>query len=298
MHLGGLSAREAARLTWNRIVEHAILTRAAAITFYAIAALVPFMGLVIALTARWFASIVQALGDNTSIQPADTLSVLLPDDAASFIVRELKRLREQPQSGLISTGVAALVWLSSSVFVEIIDAMNVILGVTETRPFWKRRLIAIVMTISQAVILIATMVTMVAWPQIVNLLGLSQPASLLATAAHIMCVFVAVLLSFALALYVGPDADQNWEWITPGSVLGTGLLLFFSVLFRVYVQNWGHYSATYGSFAGIVALMSWTWLSSVVLLVAAELNKVIKDASPLGRHPGGKRRSERVAAAG
>ena len=83
-------------------------------------------------------------------------------------------------------------------------------------------------------------------------------------------------------MYFGPDADQCWEWITPGSLLGSIVLLLVSVLFRVYVQNWGNYSATYGSLGGIVVLMSWIWLCAVTLLTAAEMNKVIKDASPLG----------------
>ena len=99
-----------------------------------------------------------------------------------------------------------------------------------------------------------------------KLLGLSQPVSILATAVHGMSVFVMVLLSFALALHVGPDADQDWVWITPGSLLGTVVVLGVSLLFRVYAQNWGHYSATYGSLAGIIVLMSWIWLSSVVAL--------------------------------
>ena len=80
-----------------------------------------------------------------------------------------------------------------------------------------------------------------------------------------MTVIVAVLFSFALALYVAPDAEQNWEWITPGSLCGTAVLLAVSLLFRIYAQHWANYSATYGSLAGIVLLMSWLWLSTVVL---------------------------------
>ena len=89
-------------------------------------------------------------------------------------------------------------------------------------------------------------------------------------------------------LYFGPDAEQRWEWITPGSLLGSALLICISLLFRVYVQNWGNYSATYGSLGGIVVLMSWLWLCSVVLLTGAEINKVIEDASPLGKPYGQK----------
>jgi membrane protein len=66
-----------------------------------------------------------------------------------------------------------------------------------------------------------------------------------------------------------------------------------SLLFRAYVQNWANYSATYGSLAGVVILMSWFWICSITLLSAAELNKVIEDASPLGK-PYGQRHDSKV----
>ena len=166
---------------------------------------------------------------------------------------------------------------------EIIDAMNFILGVKETRSFSKRRGMAMVMTLSQAAILIVAVLTVVAWPQIVNSLGLSRSATILATVIHQIIVFFSVLLSFALVLYVAPNADQHWEWITPGSLLGTVVLLALSLLFRIYAQYLGNYSATYGSLAGIILLMSWLWFSTILLLSAAEFNKVIKDASPVDK---------------
>jgi membrane protein len=281
-HLGGLSAREAARRTWTRINDHEIWTRAAAITFYAIAALVPFMALIISLTVRSLPWIMREIGvrqSQSAGEPTDLLRDLLPADALSLIVGELNRLREQPPTGLISFGLVALLWLSSSVFVGIIDAMNVIRGVAETRPFWKRRLIAMLMTMSQAAILIVSFGTFLAWPQILEWLGLSHRAAILATLIHGFTVWIMVLLSFAIALYFGPDATLRWEWITPGSLLGTFSLFGFSLLFRIYVQRWGDYSATYGSLAGIVVLMSWLWLCAVELLVAAEFNKVVEDAA-------------------
>ena len=85
---------------------------------------------------------------------------------------------------MISFGVAALLWLSSTVFVEIIDAMNAIRGLKETRPFWTRRLIAMAMTVVVATILISATVTIAVWPQILAWLGLSREASLMATVFH------------------------------------------------------------------------------------------------------------------
>ncbi len=284
MNLGGLTFHETAVRTWTRINQDAILTRAAAISFYAFAALVPFMALLIALTAHWLPWIARQVSGEPASDLSEPFHDLLPADAAAFVTRELGRLRAEPPSGLISFGLVAVLWLSSSVFVEIIDAMNFILGVTETRSFWKRRAMAIVMTLSQAAILIAALVTIVAWPQIVDFLNLSRSAAILATIIHQVTVFVAVLLSFALVLYVAPNAAQHWEWITPGSLSGTVVLLAVSLLFRIYTQYLGNYSATYGSLAGIILLMTWLWLSTILLLTAAELNKVIKDASPVDKY--------------
>ena len=135
------------------------------------------------------------------------------------------------------------------------------------------------MTFSQAGILIAALVSIVAWPLIPAWLGLSRSGAIIATAVHGVTVFFTVLTSFAFALYVAPSYRRRWEWITPGSVLGTLVILASSLAFRSYTQNWANYSATYGSLTGIIVLMSWIWISSVVLLVSAELNQVIEDSS-------------------
>jgi membrane protein len=293
MHLGGLTLKEAAIRTWTKFGEHEILTRAAAISFYAIAALVPFLALVITLTVwclPWIGSNPASQGTAASNALAP-LHELLPPDAASIVDREFANLQAKPPTGTVSFGLIVLLWLSSSLFTAIMDAMNRIMGVQETRPFWKVRLTATLLTLSQAAILIAAFASTLAWPQILKWLGLNQnqAAATLATLLHVATVFVMILLSFSVALYFGPDVEQRWEWITPGSLLGTLVLLCISLLFRIYVQNWANYSATYGSLAGIVVLMSWLWICSVALLTAAELNKVIEDASPLGKPYGQKR---------
>jgi membrane protein len=297
MNLGGLTAREVAVRTWKGVIEHEILTRAAAISFYAIAAVVPFLALVITLTAYCLPGIPMSAGADgaASAGPLEPLRDLIPGDAVSIVARELRRLQDQPPAGLISFGLIAILWLSSSLFVSIMDAMNRIMGVEETRPLWKQRVIAVLMTLSQAAILIVVVATIIVWPQILNWLGLSRAAAILATALHAITVFVMIQLSFAVAMYFGPDADQRWEWITPGSLLGALVLVGVSYLFRIYVQNWGNYSATYGSLGGIMVLMSWLWLCSVELLAAAELNKVIENASPLGKPYGEKHEPSTVA---
>ena len=93
------------------------------------------------------------------------LQNLLPADAASVLGRELATLQEKPPTGIISFGLIALLWLSASLFVAVMDAMNRIMGVQETRPFWKVRLTAMLMTLSQAAILIVAFVTTLVGPR-------------------------------------------------------------------------------------------------------------------------------------
>ena len=88
---------------------------------------------------------------------------------------------------------------------------------------------------------------------------------------------------------MAPDADQRWEWITPGSLAGSFVFLVASLAFRLYVQNLANYDRTYGSLGGVMVLMFWFWISSMVLLSAAQINKLIEDASPLGKGIGQKK---------
>jgi membrane protein len=196
-----------------------------------------------------------------------------------LIERELDRLRAEPRVGLLSFGLAVLLWLSSSVFVEIIDAMHAIRGVRDARPFWMRRLIAIVMTLGTAAILISAMLTVVLWPQIVGWLGMGRVAAFVATFVHFIVVAVSVYVTFALAIQVGSNPGRPRHWFTAGSTVGTAVMLGASLLLRAYAQNWADYGATYGSLAGIMLLMSWLWLSSLAMLVAAVINTVVEDAA-------------------
>ena len=111
-HLAGLSPREVAVRAWHRMDEHEIFTRAAAITFYAIAALVPFLALVITMTAHLLPPAIrlEASGTSRPAGPADEIVGMLPGDAASIVVKEIQRLQEGPSTGprLVRPGGDAL----------------------------------------------------------------------------------------------------------------------------------------------------------------------------------------------
>jgi membrane protein len=106
-------------------------------------------------------------------------------------------------------------------------------------------------------------------------------------------IFLLVSTAIALVYYFAPDAEQDWVWITPGSVLATVLWLAVSIGLKFYLANAANYNETYGTIGGVMVLMLWFYLSGLAILIGAELNAEIEHASPYGKDPGEKVPGER-----
>ena len=163
--------REAIGRTWKKIEENEILTRAAAIAFYAMLALVPFLGLLLTLAVQLLPDITgnnDAIDRATVLQLEETVARFFPREISGLVVDQIARIQSNPPIGLISVGLILLLWLASSLYLAIIDALNRVQGVVETRSLVKLRLLAALMTILQAVILLGSFLTIVLWPQILR----------------------------------------------------------------------------------------------------------------------------------
>src|SRR5439155_12325183 len=99
-------------------------------------------------------------------------------------------------------------------------------------------------------------------------------------------------LGVAVMYYYAPDVEQDWIWITPGSILAALLWIAISLAFKFYVAHFSTYNATYGTIGGVIVLLIWFYLSSLAVLVGAELNAEIEHASPYGKDPGEKSAGE------
>ena len=106
-------------------------------------------------------------------------------------------------------------------------------------------------------------------------------------------VFGLATLAIALIYYYAPDAEQDWLWITPGSILATFLWLVVSLVFKFYITSFGSYNATYGAIGGVIVLLLWFYVSALAVLIGAEMNAEIEHASPYGKDPGEKQVGEK-----
>ena len=95
-----------------------------------------------------------------------------------------------------------------------------------------------------------------------------------------------VVTAIGLIYYFGPDAEQDWTWITPGAVVATAFWLVASLVFKLYIANFTDYNGAYGTVGGVIVVLLWLYVSSLAILAGAELNAEIEHASPYGKAPG------------
>ena len=292
--LGGLGLMELGRRLWRESLQDELLGRAAQLAYYALLALFPALIVLTALMGllsveRFMPELMSYLRD------------VLPADALLMVERFLTQVAEGSGANLLSLGALGALWASSSGVTAIMDALNVVFGVKEDRrPFWRVRLIAILLTIGLAgfVILSLGLVlygsTIGTW--VAELMGFGVAFTWMWNVLQWPIVIGLMLIVVTAIYHICPDRRvRRWSWLTPGSVFAVGMWLIVSLGFKAYVDNFGNYNKVYGSIAGVIVLMLWLYWSGMVLLFGGEINAEIEKAEAERKSGAGEPRAKEAA---
>jgi membrane protein len=223
-------------------------------------------------------------------QVVTMMSRFAPKDVVDIITGAMNSLSNQNNGGVLTFAFLVTIWSSSGAMVSIITTLNAAYDVTESRPWWKTRLIAIGLTVGIAIFILASMFLVIAGPTLAENLAarlhLSEAVKWTVWVVQWPIVFILVATAIGLVYYFAPDVEQDWVWITPGSVLATLLWVLVSVGLKIYYQLVPNANAAYGTIGGIMVLMLWFYLSGLSLLLGAEMNAEIEHASPYGKDAG------------
>jgi membrane protein len=221
-----------------------------------------------------------------------TLGGVVPGEVLSIITDQITKISQGEQTGLLTFGMLATLWSSSAAMTAIIDTLNSAYDVEEGRPWWKVRLIAISLTIGVALFILLSFALVIVGPQLAESIAnrTALGGAFEWTWKILQWPIVVALASGGIALiyYYAPDVEQDWVWLTPGSVFATVMWLIASLGFRYYVTNMGAYVETYGAIGGVMVLMLWFYISGLAILLGAEMNAEIEHASPYGKDEGEK----------
>jgi membrane protein len=230
--------------------------------------------------------------ENLQAQIQSMLRSVAPGDVVQIISDQIDQIAKSNAGGILTIAFFFTLWSSSAAVVSMCSTLNAAYDITEGRPWWKVRLIAIGLTIGLALFILISITLVVAGPTLAeNVAEMAHLGAAFTWTWNILqwpVVFALVVTAIALVYYFAPDAEQDWIWITPGSILATVLWLIISLAFKVYVTNFASYNETYGAIGGVMVLLLWFYVSGIALLVGAELNAEIEHASPYGKEVGEK----------
>ena len=280
-------------ITWRELFKRVAaevmadncLGLAAQLAYYFFLALFPALLFLVAVIS--FVPITGLLDAVTAM-----LARVAPGEVLTIVREQLLKVANDKSTGLLTLGMLGTIWSTSSGMTAIIDTLNQAYDIQESRPFWKVRLMAVGLTVALALFIVISLALVLVGPTLAEKVAVwAHMGPVFAWTWKILqwpIVFALVTLGIALIYYFAPDAEQDWTYITPGSILATALWLVISLIFKFYIANFTSYTATYGIIGGAIVLMLWFYVSALAVLVGAELNAEIEHASPYGKEPGEK----------
>ena len=284
-YLGGLSVSELGRRVFSEVQEDNCLGYAAQLAYYFLFALFPFFLFLTALLG--YLPI-----PNLMTKIMDLLAKVMPTDALHLVQDNVQSVIARKHGGLLSFGIFAALWTSSSAVTAITDTLNRAYDVKEGRPFWKVRGIAILLTIGFSFFIIVSLILLMFGPQLgawmADAVGLGSIFEVTWNILRWPIILILVIIALAILYYFAPDVEQRWKWITPGSLFAVIAWLLVSLGFSYYVNNFGSYNETYGSIGAIIVLLTWMYVSGLIILVGGEINSEIEHAAINGKAPGEK----------
>jgi membrane protein len=259
--------------TYQKMNDNRLLYVAAGVVYFALLALFP------AVSA--FVSLYGLFADASTIDShLSMLAGILPSGALDILHEELTRLTQNKGSGLSFGFVSSLLialWSANAGMKAIIDALNVTYGEKETRSFIRLNLLSLAFTLGAIISMMLAIGAVVVVPIVLGRVGLGSMADRLIAMLRWPVLLALVILGLAVLSRYGPNRHQpKWQWLSVGSVTAAILWLVGSALFSWYIANFGNYDVTYGSLGAAVGMMVWMWMSTIVILLGAQLNAEIE----------------------
>ncbi|MBV8591057.1 MAG: YihY/virulence factor BrkB family protein [Acetobacteraceae bacterium] len=308
-HQAGTPSEIPARGWWHifkrvagQISGHRLMAEAAGVTFYALLAIFPALAALVSIYG-FFAS-----PANISKQ-LDALSGVVPGGGMQIISDQLHSLANT-SNGALSVGavigILISLWSANAGMKAMFDALNVVYDEKEKRSFIRLTLVSLCFTLGALAFVLIALAAIVVVPIVLNFIGLGQFGNVLVNALRWPGLLIVITIFLAFVYRFGPSRDEaRWRWVSWGGAFAAIGWLIVSAAFSWYVSNFGSYNKTYGSLGAAVGFMTWIWLSSLVILIGAQLNaemeyQTARDTTTGPEQPMGRRgatRADEVAAA-
>jgi membrane protein len=264
---------------WTSSYEDGVYNRAAELAYFFFLSLFPGVIFITTLLGFVFKS-------NTQLTALllRYLSTTLPGSAFDLIRQVITEITRSSGTGKLTFGVLAALWTANSGMNALEDALNAVYKVKESRALWKTYGIALILTVSASLLIIAALAIFLYGGVLVQLVshtvGLKPAFYWTWKIAQWPIALFFVSMVASMVYYAAPNLKQRcWQWLSPGAVFATLGWIAASGLLRLYFHFFTSYAKTYGSLGAVMALMTWLYVTGIMLLLGAEVNLAIEVAA-------------------
>ena len=265
--------KDVARRTLQEVKADNVPITAAGVAFYGMLALVPAMVAIVSVYGL-------VVSPEESAKQVQGFTRALPREAATLLVAQIQSITGGNTSGLgikLAVSLAGLLWSASSGTTALIRGLGIAYDEPEGRGFVKLRARALLLTVAAVIGAVIVLGLAVALPAILDAAGLGSVGKTIGLALRWPVLGLLFVLGLSALYRYGPDRDMaKWRWVSAGALVATALWVLGTALFGFYASRFGSYNETYGTLAGAVVLLLWLYLTSLVVLVGAELNSELE----------------------
>jgi len=258
---------------WNKISDDEILGRAAQLAYYWLFSLFPFLILLTAL-----------ISDSPLYEGFDRLLYELrrplTPEAFRLIYNTFHEVTGKESQSFLSISILIAIWAASTGMSAVISSLNKTFDVKENRPWWREKILAILLTLGLTFFIIAALVLLIFGEHLYKIIeayyGERSILPTIWTLAQWPVTILFVLFAVELIYYFAPNIKQKWELFTPGAVFALVCWLLITFGFRFYISNFTNYNVFYGALGGFMVLMIWLYLMGVAILAGGVINSVVR----------------------
>ena len=279
--LNGIPPLVLLKRTFKSFNEDNLLSRAAELGYYFLFALFPTL-----VSASSILGLAAKKASTIYVHLLDYLALVIPQSAFTIVLDTFNQTTKASTGGKITLGLAAALWSASVGFAAIQDTMNLVYKVKETRPYWVARGSAILVTILLSLMVTSILACLFGGDFTAHYLErvLSPHSVAVSTGLALrigtwILATALLMLLFSTIYYFAPDVrNKRWHWFTPGAAFGIFGWLVASIALRIYLHYFDNYSVTYGSLGAVIILLTWFYITGLMLLTGAEVNSEISAA--------------------
>lgn len=282
------TARDWGRRFYRKFSDDDAAGAAAEMAYRFMFALFPLLIFLAALSsyvARWLGI------DNPTEEILEEAGTRLPSDVQSLLEPQLRSIFDNQSPGLLTVTALTAIWAGSSGTKTVMKVLNRVYEVEETRPFIRKQAMGVVLTVIGGLTFLVGAIVLVtgqaAGEEIADAIGLGDAWGVLMTYGQIPIVLLLITVGVSFVYWSAPNEDIPLRLVSWGAAVFVVLWLIATLGFGFYVANFGSYNATYGSLGAVIVLMTWLYLTALLLIVGAEVNVLaegrLSEAQPEAR---------------